>query len=82
MSRSRRILALLPTSTADASDAVKLGLRLRNEASVTGRCECGAIAGDVVELEPGVFNISFEHTPTCPAASPELERAIRNGEIG
>lgn len=75
-----RTLAFLPSPTADAAPNVRLGLRLRNEASLTGRCACGA-AGEMVVLAPGLYSIRFEHEDDCPAISPALQRALERGEI-
>ena len=75
-----RILGLLPSAGDDASDAVRLALRLRNEATATGRCACSAMISEPVELAPGVFRAVIEHEADCPAANPNLARAIREGE--
>lgn len=90
------MLALWPTPTVTTSDKVKLGLRLRNEANLTGRCACGAIRemfevlrdGTLVPVEqidlpaPGrVFYRRMCHEDDCPAVSPELDRAFERGEI-
>lgn len=79
--RRNKRLAALPSVGADASDAVKLGLRLRNEASLTGRCSCGGAVGAPVEIAPGIFKATIHHEADCPAISPELERAARRGEL-
>jgi hypothetical protein len=74
---------------------VKLGLRLRNEANMTGRCACGAVAEAFEVLDDGTlrpvakvgagagraYYVKLEHENDCPAISPELERAAVRGEI-
>lgn len=93
--RRKRALALVPSARRSASAKVELGLRLRSEATLTGRCACGAKReafevlsnGSLVptaepNLAPGTVTfIRFEHEHDCPAASPELERAYERGEI-
>lgn len=93
--QSARMLAMLPQPTGSASAKVQLGLRLRQDASLTGCCACGAtaetfeIAGDgtlspVSEptAERGrAYYVRLLHEHDCPAASPELERALQRGEI-
>jgi hypothetical protein len=85
-------LALLPAPAANATPAVRLGLRLRREASLTGACACGAVATDfeittdgmkpAATIRPGgVYVRAVAHEPDCPAVSPELERAAQRGEI-
>lgn len=89
------MLALVPTPKEGASAKVRLGLRLRNEATVSGRCACGArqetyeILNDgslrqvaaVVPASARIYYTRFLHEHDCPAASPELERAVGRGEI-
>src|SRR5207244_2281030 len=91
----RATLGLLPTPKAGASAKVQLGLRLRNEATLSGRCACGAARADfqvlgdgtlrpVSRVTPGpgkMFYSRLEHERDCPAASPELDRALARGEI-
>jgi hypothetical protein len=91
----RRTLFLLPQPTASASPAVRLGLQLRNEANLTGRCACGATRQNfevlddgtlvpVAAIEPGpgrAFYSRFEHEDDCPAIAPDLDRALARGEI-
>jgi hypothetical protein len=79
--RDPKTLAILPSAGDDASDAVRLALSVRNAASVSGRCACGAVASSPVEVAPGVFSVTFEHEHDCPAAAPEFERAARGGQI-
>lgn len=93
--RRERALVLVPTPKSGASEAVKLGLRLRNEASLSGRCACGATAeafevgddGSLIPVErptsePGrAFYVRFEHEVDCPATSPALARGLDRGEI-
>ena len=88
-------LGLLPTAKGAASEKVQLALRLRNEASLTGRCACGAVREDfevlqggavrpVARIEPApgrVFYSRFRHEDDCPAISAELDRALERGEI-
>jgi hypothetical protein len=88
-----RTLALIPQANARASEKVQLGLRLRNEANLTGRCACGAtretfrVEDDgtikpVSAIEPGrAYYSRFRHEDDCPAISPELQRAHTRGEI-
>lgn len=86
-------LNLLPLPRAGAGEQIRLGLRLRNEANLTGRCACGAerelfvVQEDgsfvpVNSIEPGtVVYGRFQHEDDCPAISPELARAYERGEI-
>ena len=69
MPRDLKTLAILPSAGDDATDAVKLALAVRNAASVTGRCACGAVASNPVEVSPGVFSVRFEHEHDCPATA-------------
>jgi hypothetical protein len=84
---------VIPTASAGASARVQLGLRLRNEANLTGRCACGAVR-EMFELdqdgtmrpvlghEPGrLYYTRFRHEDDCPAIDPELERAVERGEV-
>ncbi len=94
--RRARALWLTPTPTETASDKVELGLRLRNEATVTGRCACGAVRETFEVLDDGTlepvadippdaagraFYFRMQHEDDCPAISPELGRALEHGEI-
>lgn len=78
MARNReRVLVVLPQAPNGSSDAAELGIRVRNEATLTGRCVCGAVADDPVKIEPGVYRVAIAHEPGCPAVNPETLRAIR-----
>lgn len=72
-----RALVVLPQAPDGSSDAADLGIRVRNEATLTGRCVCGGVAGELVEIEPGVCRVAIAHEPGCPAVAPETLAAIR-----
>jgi hypothetical protein len=93
----RPVLGILPHAAAGAGDAVRLALRVREAATLTGRCACGAV-GEAWELDrdlkplrrvpfdpsplPGtVLYRRFEHEDDCPAISPVLDRAYERGEF-
>lgn len=73
-------LALIPSAIGDASARIELGLRLRTEANLTGRCACGATM-QVAEIEEGILYAQMAHEDDCPAIDPELERAAERGEV-
>lgn len=88
-----RTLALIPTPADGASAKVQLALRLRNEATLTGRCACGAVQ-ELFEVEADgslrpasavtaghAYYAQFQHADDCPAISPEVERAVARGEV-
>jgi hypothetical protein len=60
--RKQRRLYLLP----DAAE--RLALTVRNDASLTGRCACGA-EGELVHLAPRIAELRFEHEHDCPAVA-------------
>jgi hypothetical protein len=68
------VLFLLPDPDQPGlTDAERLGLRVRNDASITGQCACGAI----MTLD------GMEHEHDCPAVSPLIERLARRlGDAG
>ena len=72
--RKPRTLLILPHARESSAPAEKLAIRLRNEASTTGRCVCGA-TGKLrsVEGEPGqpgsMTILHFEHEHNCPVVS-------------
>lgn len=65
-----RALIVTPLATKSASFEAQLGLSLRAEAAVTGRCDCGARRTSLSE---------FEHESDCPAISRAVEIAIEQG---
>lgn len=92
--RRQRMLALVPAATSATGADVQLALRLRNEATLTGRCACGAVGetfevlddGSLVpaaEIAPGgLYYTRFEHEHDCPAGDgPYLDAALDRGEI-
>ena len=90
------MLILAPSPTESASDKVRLALDLRERATLTGRCVCGAVQELFEAMEDGelrpvpepfeptpgkVFVACFEHAHDCPAVSPDLVEAFARGEI-
>jgi hypothetical protein len=58
-----------------ATAAEQLALEIRNSASATGRCVCGAVARYVGTDDLGFGHILFGHEPDCPAISPAAHKA-------
>jgi hypothetical protein len=70
-----RTLVLVPEPCEGATAAERIALTVRNSATLTGRCACGATP-DVEELAPGVYRAVFRHEDDCPAISPAAYRAV------
>lgn len=75
-----RVLALVP----DAADprltrSERLALTVRNAATATGRCACGAtVQGMPAHPIPGeVYLAQIHHEPDCPGVSRAALRAAR-----
>jgi hypothetical protein len=74
-----RVLFLLPSPTQPGlTDAERVALTLRRDATITRRCVCGATAA-LPRVRPGeVAHYWMAHEPDCPAADgPHLERLVR-----
>jgi hypothetical protein len=74
--RRPRVLVLVRDPREGATAAERIALTVRNEATLTGRCICGATPEDVQELGPGVYRAVFRHEDDCPAISPAAYRAV------
>ena len=59
------------------TSAERVALTIRNDATATGRCACGATWELPVALIPGTINRGrMIHEDDCPAISPAAFRAI------
>ncbi len=67
---------VLPSIPDDASPALKDAIAIRNAASTTGRCQCGAEVEIVGRDEIGVIHALFVHEDDCPAADDNLDRLL------
>jgi hypothetical protein len=74
--RKPQAFVLVSEPRPGATAAERLALGIRNSASLTGRCICGAAPEDVRELAPGVFRAVFRHEDDCPAISPAARGAV------
>jgi len=58
---------VLPDIPDDASHSVKDALAIRNAASRSGRCRCGAEMEDNGRDEAGIQHVVIRHESSCPA---------------
>ncbi len=75
-----RVLALVPDSSDPRLTAPeRMALTVRNAATATGRCACGATAEGVpARLVPGEVHLAeMHHESDCPAVSNAAWRAGR-----
>jgi hypothetical protein len=70
------MLVLVPEPREGATAAERIALAVRNSATLTGRCACGAAPEGVQEPAPGVYRWVFRHEDDCPAVSPAARRAV------
>ena len=80
--RTVRALILVPDpEQAGLTQAERLALRLRRDASINGSCVCGAIAPPIRYRSGEVVSVTMLHEHDCPAADgPHLDRlAVRLG---
>jgi hypothetical protein len=70
------MLVLVQEPRDGSTVAERVALGIRNSATLTGRCACGATPEDVQELAPGVFRAVFRHEDDCPAISAAAARAV------
>ncbi len=78
--RGGNFLAVLPEIPDDASENVKNALAIRNAATLSGRCACGAVAGPIEQVETGIYMVTMEHENDCPAADENLARALERAD--
>jgi|SRR5579862_5940776 len=81
--RPVRALYLVPSpATPGLTAAERLALTLRRDATVSGRCACGATMASARIGAGGVTRATLAHEPDCPAADgPLLEHlAARLGD--
>ena len=64
-------LVVLPLPLEAASEAAKLGLSVRAQATLSGRCACGATTSGG----------TIEHEDHCPATAKAVEEAVRAGQV-
>lgn len=80
----RTVRALVIVADPDAAGLIppeRLALQLRREATITGRCACGAVAPPVRIRQGKVTHWPVEHEHDCPAASAAVDRlAARLGD--
>jgi hypothetical protein len=74
--RKLQAFVLVSEPRDGATAAEQLALEIRNNASVTGRCICGATPEDVQELAPGIYRAVFRHENDCPATSSAARGAV------
>jgi hypothetical protein len=74
--RRLRTLVLVPEPREGATVAERIALTVRNSATLSGWCICGATPEDVQELASGVYCVVFHHEDDCPAISPAAHRAV------
>ena len=75
---ARRVRTLMVVPSPDSpglTTAERLALTLRRDATVSGRCACGATLPRI-RYRPGrVVHAAIEHEPDCPAADgPHLQQ--------
>lgn len=71
---------VLPDIGDDQSPALKNALAVRNAASTSGRCACGAEVRLVGNLRPGeVSHLVFEHEDDCPASDDAIAALVKEG---
>ena len=67
--RRVRTLVIVPSpSQAGLSAAERLALTLRRDATVSGRCVCGAVAPRIRARRGETVHYAFHHERDCPAA--------------
>jgi hypothetical protein len=66
----------MPAPRADATPAERLALEIRNSATTSGRCICGAVAEFAGVDEHGFGHVVWRHEPDCPAVSSAAYRAV------
>jgi hypothetical protein len=77
--RRERVLYLVPSpATPGLSTSERLALTLRRDATVSGRCACGAVRPRIRVHRGEVMHFVMEHEADCPAADgPHLEALVR-----
>jgi hypothetical protein len=62
----KRAIAFLPNPAHGELEGERLALELRNRASLTGRCVCGAVGRIYPDPEyPAILHYVFEHEADC-----------------
>jgi hypothetical protein len=74
--RRPRTIVFVPEPREDATAAERLALEIRNRATLTGRCACGAVAHFRGVDELGCGHLVWTHEPDCPAISSAARRAV------
>jgi len=72
-----RAICLVPPIPDDASPALKNALAIRNAASASGRCACGAEGRIVGPDEDGALHLRFEHEDDCTATDGAIAEILR-----
>jgi hypothetical protein len=77
--RRERVLYLVPSpATPGLSTSELLALTLRRDATVSGRCACGAVRPCIRYRRGEVVHFAMEHETDCPAGDgPHLEALVR-----
>lgn len=70
------MLVVTPGAHEDATTTERIALEIRNRASRSGICACGARGEFVGVDELGFGHLIWRHKPGCPAVSPEADRAV------
>jgi hypothetical protein len=60
----------------DAPELVREGLARQRVARLTGRCPCGAAAGEAVKGDAGVYRRKVSHIGACPASGRQLRQRV------
>lgn len=70
-----RAVYVLPSTTQPGlTEAERVALTVRNAATLTGRCACGATAPRPSAVAGQITHQLLVHEDACPAASPVLGR--------
>jgi hypothetical protein len=54
----------------------RIALRIRNDATISGTCACGATSGPVRYRAGETRMLEMEHEPGCPATSNAIEQLV------
>jgi hypothetical protein len=78
-SRRERGLCVVPSPNSPGlTTAERLALTLRRDATISGRCACGATMPRVRARRGEVVHAAMRHEPECPAADgPHIEALVR-----
>lgn len=76
--RRVRALFVVPSPAAPGLTAAeRLALTLRRDATIAGRCACGAVAPKARVKKGSIVVVPIEHAEDCPAASRVVDELAR-----